>query len=258
MSEASQPIRMLGKEVAAAVEADLQAEMASSGLKPGLAVVLVGEDPASQIYVRHKEAACQRLGFHSEMVNLSADTSQDRLLHIISDLNRNPAIHGILVQMPLPPQIDPEAIAVVGTSYGGYLACILTELRRIRWLALRVPALYRDEDWDRPKRELPRDDLMAYRSSRVPAASNRALRACAAFTGDVLLVQSEHDDFIPRATILSYRAAFQQTHSLTHRIIDQADHALSTELAQDAYTDILVRWITEMVVGERANRLVLG
>ena len=156
------------------------------------------------------------------------------------------------------PQIDPEAIAVVGTSYGGYLACILTELRRIRWLALRVPALYRDEDWDRPKRELPRDDLMAYRSSRVPAASNRALRACAAFTGDVLLVQSEHDDFIPRATILSYRAAFQQTHSLTHRMIDEADHALSTELAQDAYTDILVRWITEMVVGERANRLVLG
>ena len=60
------------------------------------------------------------------------------------------------------PQIDPEAIAVVGTSYGGYLACILTELRHIRWLALRVPALYRDEDWDRPKRELPRDDLMAF------------------------------------------------------------------------------------------------
>lgn len=106
----NQPIRMLGKEVAAAVEADLQAEMASSGLKPGLAVILVGEDPASQIYVRHKEAACQRLGFHSEMVNLSADTSQDRLLHVISDLNRNPAIHGILVQMPLPPQIDSEAV----------------------------------------------------------------------------------------------------------------------------------------------------
>lgn len=110
MTPEQQPIRMLGKEVAAAVEADLQAAMADVHFRPGLAVVLVGEDPASQIYVRHKEAACQRLGFHSEMVHLSTDTSQDRLLQVINDLNRNPAIHGILVQMPLPPQIDSEAV----------------------------------------------------------------------------------------------------------------------------------------------------
>ena len=76
--------------------------------------------------------------------------------------------------------------------------------------------------------------------------------------GDVLLVESEHDTYIPHATIMSYRAAFQHTHSLTHRIIDDADHALSSERAQEAYTDILVRWITEMVVGERSNRLVVG
>ncbi|MCP8466270.1 alpha/beta fold hydrolase [Pseudomonas sp. ZM23] len=156
------------------------------------------------------------------------------------------------------PRIDPSAIAVVGTSYGGYLASILTELRAVRWLALRVPAIYRDEDWSLPKRDLPRDDLMIYRASHIPAASNRALKACAAFTGDVLLVQSEHDDFIPHATIMSYRAAFQHTHSLTHRIIDRADHALSSEQSQDDYTQILVRWITEMVVGERAGRLVRG
>ncbi|MCY1260614.1 Alpha/beta hydrolase family protein [compost metagenome] len=156
------------------------------------------------------------------------------------------------------PQIDPNAVAVVGTSYGGYLAAILSELRKVRWLALRVPAIYRDEDWLVPKRDLPRDDLMEYRSTRIPAASNRALRACASFTGDVLVVESEHDIHVPHATILSYRAAFQQTHSMTHRIIDAADHELSTEQAQDAYTDILVRWITEMVVGERASRVIIG
>ncbi|MBB4862174.1 pimeloyl-ACP methyl ester carboxylesterase [Pseudomonas nitritireducens] len=156
------------------------------------------------------------------------------------------------------PRIDSGAIAVVGTSYGGYLAAILTELRAVRWLALRVPAMYRDEDWHVPKRELPREDLMAYRSSLIPAASNRALKACSGFRGDVLLVESEHDDYVPHSTIMSYRAAFQRTHSLTHRIIDQADHALSSETSQAAYTDILVRWITEMVVGERANRLVVG
>ncbi|NVZ67481.1 alpha/beta hydrolase, partial [Pseudomonas gingeri] len=62
---------------------------------------------------------------------------------------------------------------------------------------------------------------------------------------------------VPHATIMSYRAAFQQTHSLTHRIIDDADHGLSDEVAQEAYTSILVDWITEMVVGERLsiNRL---
>ncbi|QRY77859.1 alpha/beta fold hydrolase [Pseudomonas sp. PDNC002] len=156
------------------------------------------------------------------------------------------------------PRIDLQAIAVVGTSYGGYLAAILTELRAVRWLALRVPAIYRDEDWHVPKRDLPREDLMAYRASRIPAASNRALKACSGFGGDVLLVESEHDEFVPHSTIMSYRAAFQRTHSMTHRIIDQADHALTTEIAQAAYTDILVRWVTEMVVGERSSRLVVG
>ena len=104
------PVRMLGKEVAAAVEAELQAAMAASGLVPGLAVVLVGDDPASEIYVRHKEAACQRLGFLSEMVHLPADSSEAKVLEVIQVLNRNPEIHGILVQMPLPPQIRPEAV----------------------------------------------------------------------------------------------------------------------------------------------------
>ncbi|MBG5065298.1 alpha/beta fold hydrolase [Pseudomonas aeruginosa] len=151
------------------------------------------------------------------------------------------------------PAIDSEAIAVVGTSYGGYLAAILSQLRAVRWLALRVPAIYRDEDWLTPKLLLDREDLSEYRSSLIPAASNRALQACAGFRGDVLLVESEFDSYVPHSTIMSFRAAFQQTHSLTHRIIDHADHALSSEAAQDAYTSILVDWITEMVVGARLS-----
>ncbi len=129
------------------------------------------------------------------------------------------------------PAIDSEAIAVVGTSYGGYLAAILSQLRAVRWLALRVPAIYRDEDWLTPKLLLDREDLSEYRSSLIPAASNRALQACAGFRGDVLLVESEFDSYVPHSTIMSFRAAFQQTHSLTHRIIDHADHALSSEAA---------------------------
>ncbi|BAV77635.1 dienelactone hydrolase [Pseudomonas chlororaphis subsp. aurantiaca] len=151
------------------------------------------------------------------------------------------------------PALDTSAIAVVGTSYGGYLASILTSLRPVRWLALRVPALYRDEAWNSPKRDLDKADLLDYRSSLVRMDSNRALHACAAFTGDVLLVESETDEHVPHATIMSYRAACQQTHSMTHRIIDGADHALSDPVSQQAYTSILVDWITEMVVGERLS-----
>lgn len=160
------------------------------------------------------------------------------------------AAYDLLAQHP---NIDPSAIAVVGTSYGGYLAAILTSLRPVRWLAMRVPALYRDEDWAMPKRQLDREVLNRLRRSRVSPESNRALSACAAFKGDVLIVESEQDSFVPHETIMSYRAAFQQTHSLTHRIIVGADHALSDEGCQRAYTDILVGWATEMVVGGRLN-----
>lgn len=149
------------------------------------------------------------------------------------------------------PGIDSSAIAVIGTSYGGYLATILTTQRPVRWLALRVPALYRDEQWHLPKRLLDKVDLAQYRRGRVLPTENRALAACAAFTGDVLLVESEHDEVVPHATLMSYRAAFQRTHSLTHRIVDDADHGLSGNGCQEAYTSILVNWVTEMVIGAR-------
>ncbi len=149
------------------------------------------------------------------------------------------------------PAIDTHAIAVVGTSYGAYLSTILTTLRPVKWLSLRVPSLYRDEQWDMPKRQLDRDDLAQYRRMPVAPQDNRALAACAAFTGDVLIVESQHDHLVPHTTIMNYRAAFQHSHSLTHRVVDDADHALSEKTAQQAYTSILVHWITEMVVGAR-------
>ncbi len=151
------------------------------------------------------------------------------------------------------PAIDTSSVAVVSTSYGGYLSTILTTLRPVKWLSLRVPSLYRDAEWTKPKRQLNRDDLAAYRSAPVTPEENRALAACASFRGDVLLVESEHDHLVPHATIMSYRAAFHNSHSLTHRVIDGADHALSAKVCQEAYTSILVGWITEMVVGARVG-----
>ncbi|HVI58032.1 MAG TPA: alpha/beta fold hydrolase [Luteimonas sp.] len=150
--------------------------------------------------------------------------------------------------------VDPGAIAVVGISYGGYLAAILSSMRPVRWLALRSPALYMDPGWDVPKRQLHRDaDLRAYRRQRIDARDNRALRACATFDGDVLLVEAEHDEIVPRPVIESYAAAFTGVQSLTARRLAGADHALSDKSMQKAYTAVLVAWLTEMVVGARGE-----
>jgi hypothetical protein len=151
------------------------------------------------------------------------------------------------------PNIDPGAIAVIGSSYGGYLSTFLTSLRPVKWLALRVPALYWDEDWDLPKHSLDRAKLAIYRRSRLTPRDNRALAACAEFRGDVLIVESEHDDFVPHATIMSYRSAFENAHSLTHRTLDGADHGLTRDSCQEAYTSILTAWISEMVIGARVG-----
>ncbi|MBP3983403.1 alpha/beta fold hydrolase [Pseudoxanthomonas helianthi] len=148
--------------------------------------------------------------------------------------------------------VDDEAIAVVGISYGGYLAAILSQVRPVRWLALRTPAIYLDKDWESPKRRLHEDpELLRYRHRPVAVEENRALRACAQFEGDVLLVEAEHDEIIPRQVIESYAAAFGSARSMTRRLIRGADHGFSEKNAQKDYTDVLMAWMTEMVVGSR-------
>lgn len=146
------------------------------------------------------------------------------------------------------PEVDPSAIAVAGSSYGGYLACILAELRPIRWLALRVPALYKDEDWCAPKEKLrDKQNLEAYRRQPVHPDECRALRSCTAFQGDVMIVESEHDTIVPHQVIVNYRAAFTSARSLTYRMMKGADHGLSRPEWQLAYNALLVNWIAEML-----------
>jgi methylenetetrahydrofolate dehydrogenase (NADP+)/methenyltetrahydrofolate cyclohydrolase len=102
-----------GKAIAAkrrAQAAERVKELAELGVTPGLAVVIVGEDPASQVYVRMKEKACEEVGVYSEKHELPADTTQDELLALVRELNGREEIDGILVQLPLPDHMDEDAV----------------------------------------------------------------------------------------------------------------------------------------------------
>ena len=86
------------------------ADLKRVGVTPGLAAVLVGENPASQIYVRSKVKTCEALGLYSEKIERSKDSTTEELLELVNDLNRNDAIDGILIQLPLPPQVDTKRV----------------------------------------------------------------------------------------------------------------------------------------------------
>lgn len=102
-----------GKQIAKEVRAEIAAECAElkkKGIVPGLAVVIVGTDPASQVYVRNKKKACEEVGFRSEVFELPEETTEEELLALVKKLNEDVNIHGILVQLPLPKHLDDEVI----------------------------------------------------------------------------------------------------------------------------------------------------
>ncbi|OXS52404.1 bifunctional methylenetetrahydrofolate dehydrogenase/methenyltetrahydrofolate cyclohydrolase [Cohnella sp. CIP 111063] len=102
-----------GKKISDSIREEIKLEaerLKGEGVTPGLVVILVGEDPASQVYVRNKAKACEQLGYYSEVVRLPAETSQQELLGLIDGYNRDSKVNGILVQLPLPKHIEEKAI----------------------------------------------------------------------------------------------------------------------------------------------------
>ena len=103
-----------GKVISATIRAEIAEKVkelkANGGTVPGLAVIIVGEDPASRVYVRNKHRACEEVGFASFGYELPADTTEEELLALVEKLNRDDAVHGILVQLPLPKHLDEEKI----------------------------------------------------------------------------------------------------------------------------------------------------
>ena len=103
-----------GKEISAAIREELKLKTAefvkAHGIRPGLAVIIVGNDPASKVYVRNKRLACEEIGFYSQVWELPAETTQQQLNAFIAKLNVDPAIHGILCQLPLPAHLDENEV----------------------------------------------------------------------------------------------------------------------------------------------------
>ena len=102
-----------GKEVSARVKAEVKAEcdrLKEKGITPGLAVIIVGNDPASRVYVNNKKKACAEVGFVSEEYALPENTTEEQLLELVDELNKKDTIHGILCQLPLPSHLDEKAV----------------------------------------------------------------------------------------------------------------------------------------------------
>ena len=102
--------KALAQQVREGLAKESAAVLAKTGMKPGLATILVGEDPASKLYVKNKQKACDAAGIYVDEHKLSASTTQAELLALIEKVNADPKVHGILVQLPLPKQIDSKVI----------------------------------------------------------------------------------------------------------------------------------------------------
>ena len=123
----------------------------------------------------------------------------------------------------------------------------------MKWLALRVPALYKDSEWSLPKLRLRGEQhLEKYRLQPVSPAESKALRACR-HSPVTCCSSSRSTTPVPHQVIVNYREAFISARSSTYRLIEGADHGLSSEAWRSTYTSLLVNWFTEFVFGTQVN-----
>lgn len=138
--------------------------------------------------------------------------------------------------------VDKNKIGVVGASYGGYLGSILTSKRKVKWLVLRAPALYKDEDINIPTDKLIKEDIKSYRQSKIRPKDNLALKAISCFKRKLLIVQSENDEVVPQQTIKNYLKAKNPQADYASQVIKEADHPLTLKKWKKEFIDILKEW----------------
>lgn len=212
---------------------------------PRPALIFVHGWGGSEAQYRERAAHLAELGCLCLTFDLRGHGATSALHETVSRADHLRDVLGVYDLLAARADVDPARIGVVGSSYGGYLAAILTSLRAVRWLSLRAPALYKDPEFERPKRQLHLDpDLPAYRHRVVRPRDNIALWSCAAFRGDVLVVESEHDKVVPHPVIANYLTALAHARTCRHVLLGHADHGLSTEAWRQEYTEVLMAWFS--------------
>lgn len=146
--------------------------------------------------------------------------------------------------------VDKKKVGVVGASYGGYLASILSSKRKVKWLVLRAPALYKNKGFNKPtfKVRLDHLNLFEYLQSKINAKDNLALKSLSTFKGKVLMIKSENDETIPEQTIQNYLNAINPKTSSSLKTIKEANHALTKEKWKKEFIKILKDWFKDKFI----------
>jgi len=198
---------------------------------------------SQQQYVRRASAVAE-LGYLCLTFDLRGHARREEQRETVSRADNLRDLVAAYDLLAAQPGVPSATIGFVGSSYGAYLGAIATSLRPVSWLALRAPALYKDDNWEIPKVQLHQDaDFAAYRTRAIDPEMNRALRACSAFCGAVLIVESEADQTVPHQVIVNYLRACRNAKSITHRVIEGADHGLSDDAWQRQSTLYLTDWL---------------
>ncbi len=141
--------------------------------------------------------------------------------------------------------VDPERIGVIGSSFGSYLAAILSAERAIKWLVLRVPANYPDEGFDQPQVKFANRKTTEWRKEKLSLEATASLRALHTFKNDMLIIESELDELCPHQTMENYMNAITDKKKLTHKVIKGADHSLKSEKFRSVFISIITEWFGE-------------
>lgn len=163
----------------------------------------------------------------------------------INYITRNDFIQATIVAYDfLKQQSKQEKISVVGTSFGGYLAAHLTAERKIHALALRAPADYRDEEYDKPQIYWSSHyETDKWRTTPLHYTQNKILQNLHDFPGDILFIESEKDEQVPHQVLMNYKNAVSNPEQLTYVVMKDASHSLHTDPKKNQeFTDILIKW----------------
>lgn len=212
-------------------------------LKPkNPAVLFIHGWSSNQRSYLHRARALADQGIISLTINLRGHGGSDGRLTQFSRADHLKDVLAAYDFLKKQKKVDSNKMGVVGASYGGYLAALLSSKRKIKNLILRAPALYRDQNFDVPTAALAREDERVYRRARIDAKDNRALSALTKYKNNFLLIESELDDVCPKQTTRNYLRAVNSKAKTTHQIIKRAQHSLKTKKSKQAFIEILSRF----------------